>query len=89
MKAVITVLGKDQIGILARVSGLCAEMGVNVEEVTQNILGGTFAMIMLVDVSKCTVEYPQLVKKLEESGRENGMDIHITRQELFEAMHRI
>lgn len=89
MKAVITVVGTDQVGILARVSGMCAEAGVNVDEVTQSILGGTFAMIMLVDVSGCNIEYTAFAQKLAEGGRASGVDIHITRQEVFDAMHRI
>ena len=60
MKAVITVVGQDTVGILARVASVCADHSVNVEEVTQSILGGTFAMIMVVDVSKCTVAFDEL-----------------------------
>lgn len=89
MEAVITVVGKDMVGILAKVSGICAQCGVNVEEVTQSILRGTFAMIMLVEISACTVEYSQFTGMLEQAGKTMGVDIHCTRQELFDAMHRI
>lgn len=89
MEAVITVVGKDMVGILAKVSSLCAQYNVNVEEVTQSILRGTFAMIMLVEISNCSTDYTAFVKKLDAEGKAVGVDIHCTRQELFDAMHRI
>ena len=89
MKAVITVVGKDMVGILAKIANVCAAANVNVEDVTQYILQNLFAMIMLVDISKCTVEFNELSKRLQEEGAALGMDIHITRQELFDAMHHI
>lgn len=89
MKAVITVVGADQVGILAKVSGICAEYGVNVLEVSQNILGGNFAMIMLADAEKCNVPYSDFIAKLTEGGNALGVDVRVTRQEVFDAMHRI
>lgn len=89
MNAVITVIGADKVGILAKVSGVCAAYNVNVEEVTQNILREVFAMIMLVDVANCSIPFTELADKLAEAGHEMGTDIRITRQELFDAMHRI
>ncbi|MEG2769265.1 MAG: ACT domain-containing protein [Oscillospiraceae bacterium] len=82
MNAIITVVGKDMVGV-------CADKNVNVEEVTQSILRDMFAMVMLVDVTKCACEFTALQKNLEEIGKELGVEIHITRQELFDAMHRI
>ncbi len=89
MKAVITVVGTDQVGILAQVSNACAQANVNVLEVSQNILGGNFAMIMLVDIAHCQIEYPKFIEILAQKGKELGVDIHVTRQEVFDAMHRI
>ena len=83
MEAVITVVGNDKVGILAQVCTACAEANVNVEEVTQRILRGTFAMIMLVDVSSCFAE------KMKQKGDELGVDVRCTRQEIYDAMHRI
>ncbi|MEG0804678.1 MAG: ACT domain-containing protein, partial [Pygmaiobacter sp.] len=77
------------VGILARVAGVCADNSVNVEEVTQSILGGTFAMIMVVDISKCLVDFGTLQTKLAAAGDEKGVEVKVTRQELYEAMHRI
>ena len=89
MRAVITVVGKDTVGILAKVAGVCAETNVNVEEVTQSILSGTFAMIMVVDVTACTIEFAELQQRFNAAGEEKGVDIKVTRQELYDAMHHI
>ena len=89
MEAVITVVGNDKVGILAQVCTACAEANVNVEEVTQRILRGTFAMIMLVDLTDCTLPFDQLSQLLKDKGMERGLDIHVQRQDIFEAMHRI
>ena len=89
MNAIITVVGEDMVGILAKVSAVCAEKNVNVEEVTQSILRNMFAMIMLVDISNCSCPFPELNKLFETVGKEMHVDIRITRQELFDAMHRI
>ena len=89
MEAVITVVGNDKVGILAQVCTACAEANVNVEEVTQRILRGTFAMIMLVDLSNCNVDHDQLHKRTDALAAEMGMQINVTRQEVFDAMHTI
>ena len=89
MEAVITVVGNDKVGILAQVCTACAEANVNVEEVTQRILRGTFAMIMLVDISKCNVSHEELHKRCDALAAEMGMQINVTRQEVFDAMHTI
>ena len=89
MKAVVTVVGKDTVGILAKVAGVCAEANVNVEEVTQSILAGTFAMIMVVDIAACNVDFAQLQGRLAAAGEEKGVEVKVTRQELYDAMHHI
>ena len=89
MRAVITVIGKDNVGILHRVSGICAEYRANVIEVTQSVLQDMFAMIMLVDLADCTLPFDQLAQLLKDKGVERGLDIHVQRQDIFEAMHRI
>ena len=60
MKAFITVIGHDTVGVVAKVAGLCTELNINIEDVTQSILQGMFAMIMLVDISKCSVSHEEL-----------------------------
>ena len=89
MEAVITVVGNDKVGILAQVCTACAEANVNVEEVTQRILRGTFAMIMLVDVSSCSMDFKAFAEKMKQKGDELGVDVRCTRQEIYDAMHRI
>ncbi|MBQ5562503.1 MAG: ACT domain-containing protein [Clostridia bacterium] len=89
MKAVITVLGKDTVGILAKVSTECAAVGVNILEVTQSVLQGMFAMIMFVEISGCTVPFENLVDSLTETGENMGVKIHVMHEDIFNAMHKI
>lgn len=89
MEAVITVIGRDAVGILAKVCTGCAEVNVNVEEVSQRILRGTFAMIMLVDLSAASVDFTAFSEKMGAIGAQLGVDIRCTRQELYDAMHKV
>lgn len=89
MRAVITVLGKDMVGILARVSSICAENQVNVIEVTQSVLQDMFAMIMMVDISKCSIPFNELADKLTELGAGMNLTIHTMHEDIFNSMHRI
>ena len=87
MRAVITVIGKDTVGILSMVSGICAEANANVEEVTQSVLQEYFAMIMIVDISKLNCELSELKARLE--ANRLGMTIHVMHEDIFNSMHRI
>jgi ACT domain-containing protein len=89
MRAVITVIGKDTVGILAKVSGICAEYNANVIEVTQSVLQDLFAMIMLVDISRLSVAFTELSDKMSELGIELGLQIHTMHEDIFNAMHKI
>lgn len=89
MRAVITVLGKDMVGILAIVSAKCAEVDVNVIEVTQSILQDLFAMIMMVDISKSKVPFDELVDSLKKIGDDMGLKVHVMHEDIFNSMHRI
>ena len=89
MHAVITVIGKDMVGILARVSTICAQNNVTVVEVTQSILQDLFAMIMMVDISKCSVPFSELSDQLEALGDEMNLKIHTMHEDIFNSMHRI
>ena len=89
MRAVITVVGKDAVGILAKVSGRCSDHRVNVIEVTQSILQDVFAMIMMVDISACDIPFTQLVDEMVALGAENGLVIHCMHEDIFNAMHTI
>ena len=89
MRAVITVIGKDMVGILARVSTLCAKDQVNVTEVTQSVMQDLFAMIMLVDITKCSIPFSQLVDELTDVGKQMNLDVHVMHEDIFNSMHRI
>ena len=89
MRAIFTVIGKDQVGIIARVCALLSAQGVNVLDISQTILQEYFTMIMLVDASAAKVPFAQLVKLLEEEGKAQGLTIHAQREDIFNAMHRI
>ena len=89
IREVITVIGKDMVGILARVSSICAEHNVNVVEVTQSVLQDLFAMIMMVDISKCSIPFQELVDALTAIGEGMGLTIHVMHEDIFNSMHRI
>ena len=89
MKAIITVIGKDAVGILAKVSDVCAQSSVNIVEVTQSVLQDMFAMIMLVEIDKSTVGFDELSKKLDEVGEKTNTKIHIMHEDIFNSMHKI
>ncbi len=89
MRAVITVIGKDMVGILAGVSTICAENNANVTEVTQSIMQDLFAMIMLVDISNLSVDLAELRTKLTAYGEEKGLSVHVMHEDIFNSMHRI
>ncbi len=89
MRAVITVVGCDKVGIIARVSNVLSDTGVNILDISQTIMQDMFTMIMLVDTSKATGDNKVLTEKLNEVEKEMGLSIHIQNEELFNSMHRI
>lgn len=89
MKTVITVVGKDTVGILAKVSSVCAKVNANVIDVTQTVMDDIFCMIMLTDTSKMDVDMGKLRTNMEELAKENNLQIHVMHEDLFNSMHRI
>lgn len=89
MRAVITVIGKDTVGILAGVSSICAKNKVNILEVTQSILQDMFCMIMMADVSECEAPFAEFSDSLSEYGKENNLSIHVMNEDIFNSMHKI
>ena len=87
MRAVISVIGKDMVGILAKVSSTCAEANANVVEVTQSVVQEYFAMIMIIDISKMSISIDQLNDNLKKNVE--GMEIHVMHEDIFNSMHRI
>ena len=88
-KSIIAVVGKDQVGIIARVTGYLYENNVNVEDITQSIVAGFFNMMMIVDTGASTKEFLALSKELEELGMKIGVLIKLQREDIFESMQRI
>lgn len=89
MNAVITVVGKDTVGILAKVSGKCAEYNVNVLEVSQTVLREMFCMIMVCDISSINIEFNSFADIMSELGKSVNLSIHTMHQDIFDSMHRI
>ncbi len=89
MKAVVTVVGKDQVGIIAGVCMHLAAYNVNVLDISQTVMQGYFTMMMVVDVSGCEIPLAELAQKCEEKGKEMGLSIRLQREDIFEAMHRV
>lgn len=89
MRAVVAVIGKDTVGILAKVSNICAECNANVMDVTQTIMQDLFAMTMLIDITKCSVDCNVLADKLKEVGNDMGLQIHVMHEDIFNSMHNI
>ena len=89
MKAIVTVVGKDRVGIIAGVCVKLAEYNVNVLDISQTVMQGYFTMMMVVDVSQSTYSVVELAQKLEQRGKEMDLSIRLQREEIFQAMHRI
>lgn len=89
MRAVITVVGHDTVGILAKVSGECARHNANVVEVSQTVLQEMFAMIMLVEIGELSIGLSELADSMNRLGQEQGLVIHVMHEDLFNSMHRI
>ena len=89
MRAIISVIGQDRVGILNRVSGACAECNANIVDVTQSVLQKMFVMVMLVDITDISVDFDALTKKMNALGEEIGMVIHVMHEDIFNSMHRI
>ena len=88
-KAVVTVLGFDRKGIIARVSNVLYERGINILNISQTILEGYFSMVMIVDLSEPSCPFDELQGDLKELGKELGLQIRIQKTEIFEAMHQV
>lgn len=89
MKAVITVTGKDSVGIIAKVSTECAKVGANILDISQSVLSDYFAMIMLADIQGLTLPFSDFVDKMAELGNGIGLEIHVMHEDIFNTMHHI
>lgn len=89
MKAIVTVVGEDRVGIIAGVCTALAGFNVNVLDINQTVMQGFFTMMMAVDVSACNVPLAELVTKMDAIGQDMGLSIRVQREDIFEAMHRV
>jgi ACT domain-containing protein len=89
MRAIVTVVGRDRVGIIAEVSGALARADVNILDITQTVMQEYFTMLMLTDISGFKGAFSELADALEECGRKLGMSVRIQREDIFEAMHRL
>ena len=89
MKAVITVIGKDTVGIIAGVSTLCAKHNVNIMDITQSVMREYFAMIMLADIHTLNVPFADFADELAALGKEKGLEIHTMHEDIFNSIHKI
>lgn len=89
MRAVITVVGKDRTGIIAKLSDTLYQNGVNIVDISQNVMEDMFAMVMLVNIDGCKVDFTALADLLDRDGEALGMKIHTMHEDIFDAMHKI
>ena len=89
MRAIVTVLGKDRVGITANVCALLAKYDINILDISQTILQEYFTMVMLVDLSACTASIGEMADLLEQAGKEQELSIRIQREDIFDAMHKL
>lgn len=89
MKAVITVTGKDSVGIIAKVSTECAKYDANIVDISQSVLSEYFAMIMLADIDDLKLPFSEFVDVMSAIGRESGLSINVMHEDIFNTMHHI
>lgn len=88
-RAVITVIGKDTVGITAAIANTCADFNINIVDISQKVLDELFTMIMLVDISKSKIPFTEFVDKLTALGKDRNLEIHTMHENIFNSMHRI
>lgn len=88
-KTIISVIGKDCVGIIARVSAACAEHNVNIVDINQSVMQDMFAMVMLTDVTNLNCEFSEFTDKMTAIGNELSIEIRVMREEIFNSMHRV
>lgn len=89
MNAIITVVGSDKVGIIAKITAFLAEHSINIADITQTILSGNFVMMMMVNLDAADVTIDQLREKLTERGNEMGVEINVMNERVFSSMHRV
>ena len=88
-KTVISVIGKDSVGIISKISSVCSEYNVNIIDITQSVLQDMFCMVMLTDISSLSCSFSELSDKLKQLGKDLNLEIHVMHEDIFNSMHRI
>ena len=89
MKAVVSVIGRDSVGIIAKISAGCARYSANIVDISQTVLNEYFTMMMIVDIDNLSIPFNEFVDKMSAEGSSNGLDIHVMHEDIFNSMHRI
>jgi ACT domain-containing protein len=89
MRSVVTIIGKDKVGIIANIAGVLAENNANILDINQTVMQEYFTMIMLVDISEISIDLVDLKHKLEKIGKEMGLSVRLQREDIFNKMHEI
>ena len=89
MRAVVTVIGRDAVGIIAELSGVLRDNKVNILDISQSVLQDLFAMVMLTDISQCELEFSELAARLDAAGAPKGVKVVTMHEDIFNTMHRI
>ncbi len=89
MRTIVSVIGKDSVGIISKVSAVCSECNVNIVDITQSVLQDMFVMVMLTDIKDCSCSFAEFSDKLKALGKENCLDIRAMHEDVFNSMHRI
>ena len=88
-KTVITIIGKDNFGIIAKASAICAESNVNIMDITQSVLDDMFVMVMLADITAANCSFGEFSDKMRDFGEKSGLDVRVMHEDIFNSMHRI
>ena len=89
MKAVITVIGKDSVGLISNMSAVCAECHVNIVDITQKVIEDLFVMMMITEIDGMNVKFTEFVDRMNKKVNEMGLELHTMREDIFNAMHKI
>ena len=89
MKTIVSVIGKDAVGIISEVSSVCSECNVNIIDITQSVLQDMFVMVMLTEISSIQCSFTEFSEKMKALGKEKGLDIRVMHEDIFNSMHRI
>ena len=89
MKAIVTVVGLDRVGIIGEICTTLAAMQINIVDISQTVMQNYFTMMMATEISQCSIPVAELSKRMEQAGKEMGLSIHVQREDIFQAMHRI